>query len=148
MKIEEAEISDLNLVVDLIINVSSVNILPYFNELGQATFASQILPDVETAFDKTRFQSVKVTLNNQLVGFGAIRDKGYITHLFVDVNHQGKGLGKLLLKHMLALSTGADVRLRASVNAVNFYKSQGFVTTGSEMEVSGLRFVPMVWVRT
>ncbi|MEF1211824.1 GNAT family N-acetyltransferase [Vibrio alginolyticus] len=49
---------------------------------------------------------------------------------------------------MLALSTGREVRLRASVNAVNFYKSQGFVATGSELEVSGIRFVPMVWVRT
>ncbi|EGQ8195906.1 GNAT family N-acetyltransferase [Vibrio parahaemolyticus] len=148
MNIEETEISDLGLVVDLVTRVSSANILPHFNEQGQVTFASKILPDVETAFDKTRFQNLKATKDNELVGFGAIRDKEYITHLFVDVNYQGSGLGKLLMKHMLALSTGREVRLRASVNAVNFYKSQGFVATGSELEVSGIRFVPMVWVRT
>ncbi|EPH6071835.1 GNAT family N-acetyltransferase [Vibrio alginolyticus] len=111
-------------------------------------FASKIRPDVETAFDKVRFQSVKATIGNEVVGFGAIRDKEYITHLFVDVNYQGNGLGKLLLKHMLALSNGRKVRLRASVNATKFYKLQGFVATDTETEVSGIRFVPMVWVRT
>ncbi|MCG6221060.1 GNAT family N-acetyltransferase [Vibrio diabolicus] len=148
MNIEETEISDLGLVVDLVTRVSLANIVPYFSVRGQTTFASKILPDVETAFDKVRFQSVKATIGNELVGFGAIRDKEYITHLFVDVNYQGNGFGKLLLKHMLALSNGREVRLRASVNAVKFYKSQGFVATGTETEVSGIRFVPMVWVRT
>ncbi|TOQ81762.1 GNAT family N-acetyltransferase, partial [Vibrio parahaemolyticus] len=75
MNIEETEISDLGLVVDLVTRVSSANILPNFNEQGQVTFASKILPDVETAFEKTRFQSLKATKDNELVGFGAIRDK-------------------------------------------------------------------------
>ncbi|EHH1242057.1 GNAT family N-acetyltransferase [Vibrio parahaemolyticus] len=148
MVIEETEISDLGFVIDLVKSVSSTNILPYFSEQGQRSFASKILPDVETAFDKTRFHSIKVTENNKLIGFGAIRDKEYITHLFVDVNYQGSGVGKSLLKHMLASSTGREVRLRASVNALNFYKSQVFFATGSETEVKGIRFVPMVWIRT
>ncbi|MDN4694062.1 GNAT family N-acetyltransferase [Vibrio parahaemolyticus] len=66
-------------------------------------------------------------MGDEVVGFVAIRDKEYITHLFVDVNYQGNGLGKLLLKHMLALSNGREVRLRTSVNATKFYKSQVFL---------------------
>ena len=147
MNIEETEISDLGSVIELVANVSNANILPHLSEQGRATFASKVLPDVETAFDKERFQSLKVTKGNKLIGFGAIRDHEYITHLFVDTNYQGSGLGKLLLEHILALSTAREVRLKSSVNAVTFYKSQGFVATDSETEVNGIRFVPMVWVR-
>ena len=102
-----------------------------------------ILPDVETAFDKIRFQSLKVVENGNLIGFGAIRDRECITHLFIDRTAQGRGLGKLLMTRLLALATSSEVRLRASVNARIFYENQGFKATGLESQVNGIRFVPM-----
>lgn len=56
-------------------------------------------------------------------------------------------MGKLILKNLLSLSNAREVRLRASVNAVKFYKSQSFIATGVEMEVGGIRYVPMIWQR-
>ena len=59
-----------------------------------------------------------------------------------------KGLGRRLLEHLLESTTSNEVWLRASVNAVTFYESQGFVATDSEAAMHGIRFVPMVWLRT
>ncbi|CAE6936838.1 COG0454 Histone acetyltransferase HPA2 and related acetyltransferases [Vibrio sp. B1FLJ16] len=120
MIIEATEHSDLAAVAELVARVSEASIFPYFSEEGRSLFAAKVLPDVQTAFDREHFQSFKVTQGNQVIGFGAIRERSYITHLFVDTSYQGKGLGKLLLKQLLALGTAKEIRLRASVNAVNF----------------------------
>ncbi|MGF1685048.1 GNAT family N-acetyltransferase [Photobacterium minamisatsumaniensis] len=148
MKILETEFEDLSSVVELVARVSQSDILPHFSEEGRVTFSSKVLPDVEMAFDKTRFQSLKVIEKDKLVGFGAIRDKEYITHLFIDKNSQGFGVGKLLIDQLLKFATSNEVCLKASVNSVGFYESQGFKSTSEESEVSGIRFVPMCWVRT
>ncbi|WP_394208786.1 GNAT family N-acetyltransferase [Enterovibrio calviensis] len=148
MIIEETEFADLASVVELVGRVANTNILPHFSEEGREFFTMKVLPDVETTFNRTCFQSAKMTDNGKLIGFGAIRDKDYITHLFVDSAYQGRGLGKLLLQHLLALADADEVRLRASVNSVSFYASQGFNTTDSEAVFNGIRFVPMCWVRT
>ncbi|CAH6939259.1 N-acetyltransferase domain-containing protein [Vibrio chagasii] len=143
MQIRETTIEDLGSVIELVASVSQADILPHFNEEGRETFLSKVLPDVKTSFNKDRFETLKVIDNGKLVGFGAIRDRDYITHLFIENSYQGTGLGKLLLEQLLKLSNYEDVRLRASVNAVNFYESQGFKATDKETQVNGIRFVPM-----
>lgn len=146
--IEAAKISDLDSIVELVERVSNSNILPHFSEEGRLFFTSKVLPDIKTTFDDTRFQRFKLTEHNQLIGFGAMRDHDYITHLFIDDDYQGTGLGKRLLHHLLKQSPSGEVRLRASVNAVNFYQAQGFEATAPESEVNGIRFVPMRWTRS
>ncbi len=143
LQIIETTIEDLRSVIELVASVSQKDILPHFNEEGRETFSSKVLPDVETTFNKTCFETLKVIDNGKLIGFGAIRDRDYITHLFIGNSYQGTGLGKLLLVQLLKLSNSREVRLRASVNAVNFYESQGFRATDKEAQVNGIRFVPM-----
>ncbi len=143
MQIIKTTEEDLCSVIELVANVSQLDILPHFNEEGRSTFALKVIPDVETAFDKIRFESLKVMINGNLIGFGAIRDREYITHLFIDKSYQSSGLGKLLLAKLIKLSNREEVRLRASVNAVNFYESQGFKATDIEAQVNGIRFLPM-----
>jgi len=143
LQIIETTIEDLRSVIELVANVSQADILPHLNEEGRETFSSKVLPDVETTFNQTRFESLKIVENGKLIGFGAIRDRDYITHLFIENSYQGTGLGKLLLVQLLKLSNCKDVRLRASVNALNFYKSQGFKATDKEAQVNGIRFIPM-----
>jgi len=148
LQIVETTVEDLHSVIELVASVSQTDILPHFNEEGREVFSSKVLPDVEKAFDKTRFDTLKVIDNDKLIGFGAIRDKDYITHLFIDNLYQSAGLGKLLLVRLLNLSNREEVRLRASVNAVNFYESQGFKATEKEVQVNGIRFVPMTRAST
>lgn len=148
VKIERVERLDAKAVIELVASVSRLAILPYFSAEGRETLLSKVLPDIETTFDVSRFQSFKVTNDDhEIVGFGAIRDHNYITHLFVDPPFQGRGLGQLILRHLLPKTGQDEVRLKSSINAVDFYESQGFVATGSEQVFNGIRFVPMIWLR-
>jgi GNAT superfamily N-acetyltransferase len=148
LQIIETTLEDLHSVIELVANVSQADILPHFDEEGRETFSSKILPDVKTTFDKACFDTLKVIENGKLIGFGAIRDRDYITHLFIENSYQGTGLGKSLLVQLIKLSDNEEVRLRASVNAVNFYESQGFKATDKETQVNGIRFLPMSRVST
>ncbi|MGF1688030.1 GNAT family N-acetyltransferase [Photobacterium japonica] len=148
MRITTVTRDDLPQVVELVEKVSEAAIFPHFSDVGRQTFARKVLPDVETVFDPTAFYTVKMEVQGKVIGFGALRDGEYITHLFVDMAAQGHGWGKALLQHLLGHSQVPSVRLRASVNAVAFYASQGFEATGDEAEMSGIRFVPMCWSRS
>lgn len=145
MEIRKVEETDIAAIVELVEKVSNSDILPHFSEEGRVIFISKVLPDLKTAFDNTNFYSVKAIEKEQLIGFGALREGSYITHLFVDAKQQGSGVGKKLLQHLLDHSDLDCVSLKSSVNAVSFYESQGFETTDSESEVSGIRFVPMCY---
>nr|WP_250157902.1 GNAT family N-acetyltransferase [Vibrio alginolyticus] len=148
VRIEETQESDFLQVVDLVKRVVDKDILPHFSNEGQAMFSSKVRSDVETTFDKSKFQNLKLIENSKVIGFAALRENDYITHLFIDTKFQNKGLGKLLLDNLLSLTESSEVRLRASVNALNFYESQGFIATEGEQNVDGVRFVPMRLVRT
>jgi hypothetical protein len=43
----------------------------------------RVLPDVVMTLDAERFQTLKVVSAGEIVGFGALRDGYYLTHLFV-----------------------------------------------------------------
>ncbi|CAM3652591.1 GNAT family N-acetyltransferase [Parendozoicomonas haliclonae] len=134
---------DFGEIVIMLTKIAHKDILPHFSGKGQEAFAQGIPADTRTAFDRNRFFSVKAVQGKKIVGFAALRDKNYLTHLFVAKSHQKTGLGKQLLHHMLIRTVGETLSLRASVNAVNFYKSQGFLPTDQEQQVKGVRYVPM-----
>lgn len=61
-------------------------------------------------------------------------DEAEISHLWVDPDHQGGGVGGLLVEHALrtARTGGARaVRVEADPGAVTFYTRVGFVTVGA-----------------
>ena len=72
-------------------------------------------------------------------GFWLIADEAHFSTLAVDQNHRGKGLGELLLVHMIeqAMSMSAvmvtlEVRVSNHV-AQNLYQKYGFVVTGTRL---------------
>lgn len=145
---ETAIQSDASSLATLVLDVSQQSILPYLESNGQNAYVASIQSDINTVLNRSEYQSVKASINNKLIGFAAMREGNYITHLFVDNQYQATGVGKALLARLMATSQADEVSLKASLNAVSFYESQGFVVTGSEMSVNGIRFVPMVWQNT
>ena len=147
MDIQKVEPIDLDAVKRLVEQVSESDVLPELSEEGKATFKSRVLPDIESTFDDGRFLSLKVVVSGNIVGFGALREGNYLTHLFVSKSMQGSGLGKQLLDALFESTAATEIKLRSSVNAVGFYKSYGFETTSAESVFNGVRFVPMCLVR-
>lgn len=143
MDIQKVDMADLELVKHFIGQVSAVDVLPHFNDQGKAEYKARVLPDIVTTFDIERFQTLKAVCAGEIVGFGALRDGNYLTHLFVSKSMQGQGIGKRLLSALLNTTDSTEISLRSSVNAVGFYKSYGFEVTGNEADFNGIRFVPM-----
>lgn len=72
--------------------------------------------------------------NGKVIACGRLQDNGggigQIRYMAVDANYQGKGLGKLIVTKLEeeALKINIHtVELQARENAVEFYKSQGYV---------------------
>lgn len=138
---------DLADVEALVRSVSEQDVLPLFNELGKSEYLSRVLPDIKKTFDESCFYSVKLVSDQRTIGFAALRDGNYLTHLFVAKEAQGQGAGRLLLDHVLTQTLEKEISLRSSVNAKAFYLAYGFEVTGVESEFNGIRFVPMGLIR-
>jgi GNAT superfamily N-acetyltransferase len=82
----------------------------------------------------------------RLVGVGAAREPDHICELFVEGDCHRRGVGRLLFE---AMSQGrAQMTVHASPYALEFYRRLGFVATGPEQTVDGLRFTTMGWQRS
>jgi GNAT superfamily N-acetyltransferase len=135
--------NDLSSIHALVKEVATIDVLPLLNTQGQNEFLTRVLGDIESTFDTSSYYSVKALVEGEIVGYGAIRDGNYLTHLFVSKQSQGTGVGHFILSHLLSSTDVAEVGLRSSVNAMSFYEKHGFVATGPESEFNGIRFVPM-----
>jgi GNAT superfamily N-acetyltransferase len=74
--------------------------------------------------------------DDQLVGLGNALSDGYLVvyypHLIVHPDHQGKGIGKLILKRLQEKYQGFHQQiLVADGKAVDFYRSCGFERAGA-----------------
>ena len=147
MDIRQVEFLDLESIKYFVTEVSEIDVLPRFNDQGKAEYKARVLPDIVKTFDTACFKALKVVCTGEIVGFGALRDGNYLTHLFVSKSLQGQGIGKQLLSALLNMTEANEISLRSSVNAVGFYKSCGFEMTGSEADFNGIRFVPMCLAR-
>jgi N-acetylglutamate synthase-like GNAT family acetyltransferase len=72
--------------------------------------------------------------NGKVIACGRLQDNtggvGQIRFMAVDANYQGKGLGKLIVAKLEAEAKRiglTTIELQARENAVEFYKSQGYV---------------------
>lgn len=143
MQYRTIERADLIQVSNIVSEVSNIDILPHFCKQGKSEFITRVIPDLEATMNSALFDTIVATENDHIVGFAAIREKNYITHVFVSKNAQGKGVGKALVSKLLGFANGKQVTLRASVNARSFYEALGFCATEPEGRFNGIRFIPM-----
>lgn len=61
-----------------------------------------------------------------LLGFGSVREDGYVDHLFVHARHQGEGVGTALLAALEAAVPAGTLRTEASVTARPFFLARGW----------------------
>ncbi len=96
-------------------------------------------PEQDLAFFTTEIGSSDcrvAVIDGQVVGFGCVRD-GWLNHLYISPDFQGRGIGSELLK-----SFGSDIDqfwvFQKNSRARDFYKRHGFVevefTDGSANE--------------
>lgn len=85
--------------------------------------------------------------NGTVLGFIALGGKNYIKELFVDVQHQGEGIGTALLTFSKINQKSLTLHVYTkNIQAVKFYKNHGFAENGLsiEQETQEIKFL-MKW---
>ena len=83
-------------------------------------------------------------IEDKLIGVIGTRDEmSHISLFFVDNEFQRHSFGKKLLETVLEETKAEVISVNSSPAAVNAYKYMGFVVTDDEVELDGIRYVPM-----
>lgn len=80
---------------------------------------------------------------DMLVGVLSMRAPRHISGFFVDAAYHRRGIGRRLFEAMRQDYTCQVFTVHSSPCAVEDYRHLGFVPTGGELTVDGLRFTPM-----
>jgi predicted GNAT family N-acyltransferase len=88
-------------------------------------------------------------IESEIIGIIGIRDLSHIFLLFVEEDHQRRGIACQLLTEALRRCKSDNQKLEkitvnSSPNAVAAYKRMGFIAASKEQMKKGIRFVPMV----
>jgi len=102
---------------------------------------------LKRSFDNGAFQVVGAYYGPRIVGVIALRNDSHISLLFVDKNHQNRGIGRRLVS---VLSDYAAIKLHQSSMTVNsspyatdFYHKLGFTDVGPQTLKDGIIYTPM-----
>lgn len=89
---------------------------------------------------KDRSIVVVAVVDEKIVGFASLAvmfDEGHITNVAVKESHRKRGIGSMMMDKLIALSEKfplcmltLEVRI-SNVDAINLYKSKGFVIVGA-----------------
>ena len=134
--------SALKLVLDVFMQFEA----PDYSEQGVETFKRTGIEDKEYIAELNIHGAFE---DSQLVGVIATRNKGsHIALFFVKGEYHKRGIGTALFKAILSDSVSDKITVNSSPYAKEIYHHLGFTDTDSEQEVEGIRFIPMVYVKS
>ena len=116
---------------------------PDYSDEGIEEFLRFLEPD--EIHEKLKNNDLRIwicELNDDVVGMIAACDN-HVNLLFVSGKHHRRGIARRLLKMMTDFFKPAEVTVNSSPYAVEAYRRMGFMETGIEKEISGIRFIPM-----
>lgn len=123
MFIREYQSSDCEELTKLFYNtVHTVNAKDYTEEQLDAWATGQV--DLNKWDQSLReHYSIVAVENEMLVGFGDIDKSGYLDHLFVHADYQGKGIGTMICNRLEQAVSG-NIITHASITARPFSKKE------------------------
>lgn len=138
MFIREYQSSDCEELTKLFYNtVHTVNAKDYTEEQLDAWATGQV--DLNKWDQSLReHYSIVVVENETIVGFGDIDESGYLDHLFVHANYQGKGVGTMICNQLEQVVSG-NIITHASITARPFFEKRGYrVVKEQQVERQGV----------
>ncbi len=125
MIIRKYQPTDCKEITELFYNtVHTVNAKDYTKEQLDVWAAEQM--DLEK-WNRSllKHYSVVAVENEIIVGFGDIDNNGYLDHLFIHADYQGKSIGTIIC-NQLEQAVQGDITTRASVTAKPFFEKRGY----------------------
>ncbi len=138
MFIREYQSSDCEELTKLFYNtVHTVNAKDYTEEQLDAWATGQV--DLNKWDQSLReHYSIVAVENEMLVSFGDIDESGYLDHLFVHADYQGKGTGTMICNRLEQAVSG-NIITHASITARPFFEKRGYrVVKEQQVERQGV----------
>lgn len=134
---------DLDTVSALCIDSFTQSVADSLSEQGIATFKK--LASSESLAGRMKADNLMFIFEEaeKLSGVIELKEGRHVAMLFVDPNHQRRGVGKALLSAALKHARSGTVTVRASLSSVPAYISYGFECAGEVAESAGLVYQPM-----
>ena len=133
-------------IVELGEAVNEEFVIPCLSPEGQKNMRKARQVDIKRAIDTDIYTAVKAVKDGQIVGYVSWRQGNYIAQLYVSSKYPKKGIGRELVSEMRRRSGSSSIELKASVNAVSFYKRLGFKPIDKEQVKDGIRYLPMLFI--
>ena len=133
MFIREYQSSDCKELTKLFYNtVHTVNAKDYTEEQLDAWATGQVDQSLREHY------SIVAVENEMLVSFGDIDESGYLDHLFVHADYQGKGIGTMICNRLEQAVSG-NIITHASITARPFFEKRGYrVVKEQQVERQGV----------
>lgn len=126
MFIREYQTSDCIEITELFYNtVHTVNAKDYTKEQLDVWATGQVDLKAWNQLLQEHFSIVAVD-NDIIVGFGDIDETGYLDHLFVHADYQGKGIATAICDQLEHAVQG-DITTHASITAKPFFEKRGYM---------------------
>ncbi len=112
--------------------VSEEFVLHTFSEEGKKFFSENLAKDVAAAFSNPEVNVYGIQSDGVLFGYMAVSRKFHISQLYIVATEQRRGLGRMLInfiEQQAKKSGDARLTVKASLNAVEFYRKCGFEVT-------------------
>ncbi len=137
--------------VDLVINVFTEFVAPEYSQEGITEFKKFVCADALAE----RLRSGNIILfaetRQKIIGIIEIRENNHIALLFVEKQHQRKGIARELIRRSIEMCRKRNLDIKkitvnSSPNASNAYKRFGFKGIEDEKVKNGIRFIPMALI--
>ena len=136
-------------VYELVVRTFHAHVAPVYTEEGVAKFLGMLSVD---GLGEMRAGERSFAFNarerHDIVGMVSVINQSHIALLFVDPDHQQKGIGTGLIRDAIkeCLDRNPDlsvITVSASPNSKTFYEAAGFEAQGCEVDEDGMRFTLM-----
>ena len=140
---------EVDCVYDLVVRVFHEHVAPVYSDNGVDTFLNMISPTTLLEVNKGENSFVIVARQeNIVIGMLAVCKESHVALIFVESQHQGKGIGKSLIHEAIKICKERNPGLTAitvssSPNSKTFYEGIGFTAQGEEVDEDGMRYTPM-----
>ena len=145
LEIQTLKIKDISAVSKLIDHVFSESVASTLTDEGIQNFKAGITPESIKKRLSSGNSFIICKYNNNVVAMGEIRNHNHLNLFFVASNMQRKGIGRKLFLTLLKTATNNEVTVNASLNSICAYTKLGFTVSGSENEIDGIKYQPMIY---
>ena len=132
--------NEFNNVKELVKKVFDSSVAKDYNEEGKEEFYKFVN-------DNEKLSGLDIWgyyIEDRLIGVIGTRDEiSHISLFFVDNEFQRHSFGKKLLQTVVEASKSEIISVNSAPSAVNAYKYMGFVATDGEIDINGIKYVPM-----